>query len=361
MNDFVWQSPTKVIFGRGKESLIGEELNKAGVKKVLFVYGQGSIHKSGLSSRVLLSLAQQDIGFVSHPEVSPNPVLSHVDKGVRLACASGGIDAILAVGGGSVIDEAKTIAVALKTGDQWDHFCGLPITDALPIYTIPTISGSGSEVNCGAVLTNEKTKQKYVINSPLLYPKVSIINPELMFTVPWKYSAYGAVDAFIHAIEAYITTQEKNPLLLKGIIDALISTITRSIYIIRKEPENYNARAEFAWASMLAGSGLPIRGLTGYSFPLHAIEHSLSALYNIPHGAGLAIDFSAWLKWIDSEQDGSKKWIDSLGIPVRLKDWDIPESDIPMIAKNAMGLCRLWKMDKIYTQEAIETVLRLAI
>jgi NADP-dependent alcohol dehydrogenase len=361
MNDFVWQSPTKVIFGRGKEELIGEELARAGAKRVLFVYGRDSIVKSGLYSRIIGSFVGSSICWVEHSGVTPNPVLSHVDKGIRTVCASGGIDAILAVGGGSVIDEAKTIAVALKTGDQWDHFCGLPITDALPIYTIPTISGSGSEVNCGAVLTNEDTKQKYVINSPLLYPKVSIVNPELMFTVPREYVIYGGVDAVTHALEAYVTSPGEKSLLLKGIINTLTESVLRTTYTILEEPNNYDARAEFAWASMLAGSGLPIKGLTGYNFPVHMISHSLSSLYDLPHGAALMIIFSAWLKWVKSSDSNLEFWLDSFSKSTHLIDWDIPESDIPMIAKNAMGLCRLWKMDKIYTQEAIETVLRLAI
>ncbi|MFA6499786.1 MAG: iron-containing alcohol dehydrogenase, partial [Desulfurivibrionaceae bacterium] len=221
MFDFTFHNPTKIIFGAGKETLIGPELNAAGITRVLLVYGRSSVIKSGLLDRVLASLKGANIGCTQFGGVVSNPVLSHTREGVALAKRDQ-VEAILAVGGGSVLDEAKAIAVgALSDSDVWQFFVGKEVERALPVFTILTIAATGSEMNGNSVVTNAETKQKYNIASPHVYPRVSILNPELTHSVPLNYTAYRAVDAIAPVIEGYFTKQPGTHLqdrLVEGII-----------------------------------------------------------------------------------------------------------------------------------------------
>lgn len=381
MDDFTFHNPTKIIFGRKKEETIGEVLANDKITKVLLIYGQHSIKQSGLYDRILASLHDHSIDYIEFGGVVSNPVLSHTLKGARLAKKEQ-VGAILAVGGGSVIDEGKAIAVGATVDDDlWNYFTGATILSALPIYTVLTLAATGSEMNCGAVVTNEETKQKYNIMSPLLYPRISILNPELTCSVPANYSAYGAVDAIAHVIEAYFTKDE-GPLLLDRIVESIIKTVISTNNIIRNEPDNYEARAEFMWTATLALNGLTTTGVKGFNFPNHMIEHSLSAIYNIAHGAGLAIVIPAWMRWysqknpsqfkrfsqkifnlqsVDAGIEALENWFSALGAPTRLKDLDIPPTDISIIAENAHGLARQWGIDKIYSKDIITEILTLAV
>lgn len=381
MFDFVFQNPTKIIFGRKKEELIGRELSDAGVKKVLFVYGKESIKRSGLYDRITGSLQADKVQYVEFGGVASNPVLSHAKKGIELARQER-VDAILAVGGGSVLDEGKAIAAGVKADDDiWNYFMGKKIKDALPIFTVLTLAATGSEMNGGAVVTNEATRQKYNIQSPFTFPRVSILNPELTFTVPPAYSAYGAVDAIAHVIEAYFT-KKSGPLLQDRIVESIIKTVIATNNVIIKEPGNYDARAEFMWAATLALNGSTTTGVEGNSFPNHMIEHSLSALYNIAHGAGLAIVIPAWMRWYSKKApaqferfsqkifgltgaeagiEALENWFASLKAPIRLREADIPAGDIDRIADNAVGLAARWGIADIYRKEVIADILKLAV
>jgi alcohol dehydrogenase YqhD (iron-dependent ADH family) len=381
MFDFVFHNPTKIVFGRKKEELIGDELKQAGIGKVLLVYGRSSIKKSGLFDRIAASLARNGVQFVEYGGVVSNPVLSHTRGGVQLA-KSEKVEAVLAVGGGSVLDEGKAIAVgALAADDVWNYFIGKEVVSALPVFAVLTLAATGSEMNGNAVVTNEETKQKYNISSLLVYPRVSILNPGLTCSVPRDYSAYGAVDAIAHVIEGYFTRQAGTRLhdrLVEGIIRTVIDTNN----VIMREPDNYEARAEFMWAATLALNGLTTAGLKEYCFPNHMIEHALSAIYNIAHGAGLAIVMPAWMRWYCPQQPerferfareifglengeagivALETWFAGLQAPIRLQDVNIPAADIGMIAENAAKLAVLWGMGDLYPKEVIADILQLAI
>jgi len=378
MFDFTFHNPTKIIFGRDKESLIGQELAAAGVRKALFVYGLESIKRSGLYDRVVASLHASNIDFAECGGVEANPVLSHTRRGIAQA-KSEQVDAILAVGGGSVLDEAKAIAVGATVDDDiWHYFTGKEVVSALPVYTVLTLAATGSEMNGNAVVTNVKTRQKYNISSPHVYPRVSILNPALTFTVSPAYTAYGAVDAIAHVIEAYFTKAPGNTRLQDRLVEAAIRTIIDSTNIVLQEPENYDARAQFMWTATLALNGLTSAGVGPYSFPNHMIEHSLSAIYNIAHGAGLAVVIPAWMKWYaprNPEQfarfadkifglaDGKEgiaaleRWFVRIGAPTRLQDVGIPVDDIGMIAGNAADLATLWDIADVYTTKVIADIL----
>lgn len=381
MYDFEFHNPTKIIFGRGKEEEIGSVLNRDGIGKVLLVYGSSSIKKSGLLERLKENLGRQGVVFAEFGGVVSNPVLSHTRKGIELA-KSLDAEAILAVGGGSVLDEGKAIAVgAVAEADIWQYFTGRVVTVALPIYTILTLAATGSEMNGNSVVTNEESSQKYSLTSPLVYPRVSILNPQLTCSVPADYSAYGAVDAIAHVLEAYFTRQP-GPRLQDRMVESIVKTVMASHEVIRRHPDNYEARAEFMWTATLALNGLTSAGVGDYSFPNHMIEHSLSALYNIAHGAGLAIVMPAWMRWYSRQHpaqferfadkifglkgakagiEALEKWFQEIGAPVRLQDAGIARADIALIAENAADLARLWEVDDLYPREVIADILTLAV
>jgi NADP-dependent alcohol dehydrogenase len=381
MENFEFFNPTRIIFGKGTENKIGEILKRNKIKKILFVYGKESIKKIGLYDRVVRSLKENDIDFIEHSGVKPNPVLSHTKEGIEKAKAEK-VDAILAVGGGSVIDEGKTIAVGAKSKkDVWVYFKrGDEIKSALPVYTILTLAATGSEMNGFAVITKEETQEKLSISSEHIFPKVSILNPELTFTVSAQYQAYAAVDALAHVIEYYFSGTYC-PSLQNRLIEGLIKTIMETTERILEEPRNYNARAEFMWSATLALNGLTRLGIKGGSFPNHMIAHALGALYDLAHGACLSIVIPAWMRWYkdrniqqferfakeifnkNNADEGIvqlKSWFKKIGAPVSLKDANISSSEINKIVENAYNIAKVWQMDKDYTKKVLTEILKNA-
>lgn len=381
MNDFTYYNPTKIEFGKEKENNIGKYLHQTGIKKVLLVYGTGSIKQNGLYDRVVTSLRENNIAFEELSDVISNPVLSKTNEGIKLV-KEHHIEAILGVGGGSVADSAKAISAGAKyDGDVWDFFINkAQITEALPVFTVMTLSATASEMNGNSVIIKEDTKQKYSISSVLLNPVVSVINPQLMATVSQEYLAYSAVDVIAHSIEVYFTATT-HPKFNSRIVESIIKSIMETTEILLNDPDDYDARAEFAWVAIQALNGLTPAGTDGGNFPNHMIEHSLSALYNVAHGAGLAIVIPAWMKWYENqnpaqfkrfakeifnEEDSSKgiekleNWFAKIGAPVSLKDADIPREGIKTLAENANGLAQMWGMGEAYSEEIITEILEKA-
>lgn len=381
MNDFTYQNPTKVEFGKAKENNIGLYIKEANIKKVLLVYGMGSIKKNGLYEKIIKSLTTHGILYEELDGVVSNPLLSRVNDGIKIATEKE-IEAILAVGGGSVVDSAKAIAAGAKyDGDVWDFFIHkAEITQALPIFTVMTLSAAASEMNGNSVVMNDATKQKYSIASVHVNPKISVINPELMATVSPAYLAYSAVDIIAHCIEIYFTASQ-HPNFNSRIVEAIIKTVMQTTEILIENPNDYDARAEFAWVSLQALNGLTPAGTTGGNFPNHMIEHSLSALYNVAHGAGLAIVIPAWMKWhknqnikqyerfakeIFNEDNPDKgielleSWFAKIGAPITLNDANIPKKGIEGLAINANATANVWGMGEEYTVDTIVTILNKA-
>ena len=381
MVDFTYHTPTKIVFGKNKESFIGAEVKPFGVKKVLLCYGSERIKSDGLYKKVTDSLAKEGIAWVELGGIVSNPKLSKVKEGIALAQQQS-VDGILAIGGGSVLDSAKTIAVgALVQNDVWDFFIGkATIEKALPIFAVMTLAATGSEMNGFAVDSNEETKQKYSIQSHHIYPKVSVLNPELTKSVPNDYLAYSAVDIIAHVIEGYFTSPDQ-PHFQSRMVEGIVKTVMESTEILLQNPEDYNARAEFTWAATQALNGSTTAGTNLSGFPNHMIEHSLSALFNIAHGAGLAIVIPAWMQWyknqnhaqferfskeifgLNSVDEGIlalKNWFAKIGAPVSLGEASISKDEIANIAKNAAQTAALWGMGETYTQHAIEDILHNA-
>ncbi len=381
MNDFTYYNPTKIEFGKEKEKNIGEYLEQSGIKKVLLVYGGGSIKKNGLYSRIIDSLDKNNIEYEELSGVVSNPLLSKANEGIKLA-KDHKVEAILGVGGGSVADSAKAIAAGAKyDGDVWDFFINkAQITEALPVFTVMTLAATASEMNGNSVVMNDETKQKFSISSVLINPILSVINPELMATVSKEYLAYSAVDIIAHSIEVYFTASS-HPNFNSRIVESIIKTVIETTEILLENPNDYEARGEFAWVAIQALNGLTPAGTTGGNFPNHMIEHSLSALYNVAHGAGLSIVIPAWMKWYknqnikqferfsrevfaqESADAGIEKleaWFAKIGAPVTLADANIPKEEIEALAENAYETSKIWGMDKEYSKDIIAEILEKA-
>jgi alcohol dehydrogenase YqhD (iron-dependent ADH family) len=293
MENFSFQCQTKIIFGKGTENLVGEETKKVG-RRVLLHYGMGSIKKSGLYDKVVNSLKKSGLYFTELSGVVPNPRLSLVREGIKL-CKEKGIDFILAVGGGSVIDSAKAIAAGVYCRDVWDLFSkNIPIEKALPIGVVLTIPAAGSEASTGAVITNEK--RKLVIGSGLLRPKFAIMNPELTFTLTKFQTSCGIADMMAHVIERYFTNTT-NVDLTDKLCEATLKSMIKNAKLVMKSPDNYDYRAEIMLAGTIAHNGVLGTGREE-DWASHRIEHELSAMYDVAHGAGLAVIISAWMKYV---------------------------------------------------------------
>ena len=301
MNNFTFCTPTKVVFGRGIESKIGSTLRELGAKRVLVHFGGGSVRRSGLLGRIAQSLHEAGLSFVELGGVAPNPKLSFVRQGIEL-CRREGIDFILAVGGGSVIDSAKAIGIGLATGrDPWEYAStgtAPAPNQVFPVATVLTIAAAGSEMSNSDVITNdlETPWRKVGITSETVRPLVSFLNPENTFTVSKFQTGCGIVDIMMHTMERYFTGDTDCDLterIAEGLLIAVRDAGRRAI----ADPNDYEARATLMWASSLSHNDLTGCGKRR-KFPAHKLEHPISALHDsVAHGAGLAVVFPAWARW----------------------------------------------------------------
>ena len=356
MNNFRFCSPTEFIFGRNTVEKTGQWIKKYGGTKVLLHYGGQSAVKSGLLTQVENSLKNEFIEYVKLGGVQPNPIDTMVYQGIEL-CRKEQVNFILAVGGGSVIDSAKAIAAGVPyAGDFWNFFeKTVTINRALPIATILTIPAAGSEGSENSVITKKKEGLKRGLKSPFLRPVLSIMDPTLTFTLPPIQTASGIADMMAHIMERYFT---KTPCvdLTDRLCEAILLSIIKEAPIVMKEPHNYDVRANLMWAGNLAHNGICGTGREE-DWASHALEHEISALYEeIPHGAGLAVMFPAWMQYVYTsgidrfvqfavrvwgiEFTGDKKetalkgiialkdFFSSLGLPVNLGQLGVVRSDI---------------------------------
>lgn len=380
MLNFNFCNPTRMIFGKDTIEQLGKYVAKEGVKKVLVLYGKGSVIKNGVYDKVVKSLKDNGIEFIELSGVKPNPVLSKVKEAIALM-KENNVEGIIALGGGSTIDSAKAASAGFYyEGDVWELFEGKgKVQKALPIFTVLTISATGSEMNSGGVITKEDEKKKWAFGSPLLYPKVSVIDPTVQFTLPEKQTVNGAIDTLSHVFELYFDGT-KNTDMMDELSEGIIRTMMKHVKILLKDKENYESRSEFAWCSTLALNGYNGTGRTG-DWASHNMEHSLSAFYDISHGEGLAIVFPAWMKYVQKEdvkkferfaekifdiKEGTpeekgakaiemlKDFYRSLGAPVTLKEMGISKEDIPKLADNAAMLAPLGTLKKLEREDILK-------
>ncbi len=298
MNNFTFKIPTDIRFGKGQVECLPEELAKYG-KKVLLTYGGGSIKRTGLYDTIIRLLEGFDVYELGG--IEPNPKLTSVEIGAKM-CKEKNIDVILAVGGGSTIDASKHIScAACYDGPAWDLMMDRSlIKEALPIAVVLTICATGSEMNSGAVITNEDTNEKLEINSPLLYPSLSICDPTYLYTLPPKQTAAGTVDILSHCMEQYFQHNDE-AYITDAISEAVMKTVVKYGPIAMEEPDNYEARSNLMWASTVGLNHMLTVGKGG-AWSVHPIEHVVSAFYDITHGVGLSIITPAWMKLALSEE-----------------------------------------------------------
>ena len=296
IKDFNFYAPTRVVFGRDSEAQLPQLIRSCGASRVLVHYGGSSARKSGLLDKVFAMLDEAGIGYVELGGVVPNPLLSMVRKGIAL-CREQKVDFILAVGGGSVIDSSKAIGYGVGyDGDVWDFWCGKAVPQScLPIGVVLTIPAAGSEMSSSAVITKDEGLVKRGINSDLCRCKFCIMNPERTYTLPPYQTAAGATDIMMHTMERYFSKYEEMTL-TDAISEALLRTVKDCVIEVLRHPEDYRYRAQIMWAGSLAHNDLTECG-TEKDFATHRLEHELSALFGVTHGAGLAAIWGSWARY----------------------------------------------------------------
>ena len=392
MNNFEFYSPTRFVFGKGAEAKIGPLIKANGGSKVLLHFGGGSVKRNGVYDKVVASLEAAGLSYIPLGGVKPNPRSGLVREGIAL-CRKEGVDFVLAVGGGSVIDSAKAIAFGtLYDGDFTDRYVGKEmksqphIEKALPIGTVLTIAAAGSEGSGNSIITVEETGRKLSAKSECLRPRFSIMNPEFTYALPKYQIACGAVDMFAHLAERYFTpTRDVNVSdeLCEGLMRAVVSAGSKAV----EDPTDYAARSDLMWAGTLAHNDVCGVGRT-QDWASHGIEHELSAMYDVAHGAGLAVVMPAWMDYVknadisrfarfaakvwnvqaadeksmaDAGIAGFRAWVKSLGMPTTLTELGCNPKDIPTLAANLrLGENKLGSLLPL-TEKDVEKILESAV
>ena len=329
MQNFYYFIPTEVYFGKGQISHLGEALKQFG-SRVLLVYGGGSVKKFGVYDAVMEEIKKAGLSVTELSGVEPNPRVTTVNKGATI-CKEQQIDVVLPVGGGSTIDCAKGIAAGAKyDGDAWDLVMNSSlITDALPIVAVLTVAATGSEMDEFGVISNMETNDKKGLASPLVKPKVSIMDPEYTYSVPKYHTAAGTADIMSHLFELYFKEVEDGAYMQKRMIEALLKTCIKYGPIACEKPDNYEARSNLMWASSWAINGFLKAGFAG-AWSCHPMEHQLSAYYDVTHGVGLAILTPHWMRHILS--DRTVDLFVEYGVNVWGIDKDLDKFDIANLA-----------------------------
>ena len=297
MKDFNFYAPTRVVFGRESEEKLPQLIQQFGGGKVLVHFGGGSARRSGLLDKVEKMLTEAGISYVELGGVVPNPLLSKVREGIEL-CRRENVNFILAVGGGSVIDSSKAIGYGVGyPGDVWDFWDGKAVPrECLPIGVMLTIPAAGSEMSSSCVITNDEGMLKRGVNSDLSRCKFAIMNPERTYTLPPYQTAAGATDIMMHTMERYFSKYE-DATLTDAIAEALLRTVKEAVFEVLRHPEDYRNRAAIMWASSLSHNDLTECG-TEKDFACHKLEHELSGLFGVTHGAGLAAIWGSWARYV---------------------------------------------------------------
>ena len=380
MRNFWLNMPTEIFFGRNQIEVLSKQLKKEGTKSVLLAYGHGSIKRSGLYDKIVSILNENSVKITELPGIDPNPRITSVAKGAEL-CRDNNVDLIIAAGAGSVIDCCKAIAAArYHKGDPWDFFIRkASVKKALPICAILTLAATGSEMNGGCVLTNEKTQEKLPMGSVRLKPKFSILDPTYTFTLPKNQTAAGIADITSHVFEQYFSYPEAA--LQDYMSEAVLKTVIENAPIVLEEPENYDARANIMWAGTVALNGLLELGKDG-DWATHMIEHELSAKYDITHGVGLAILTPGWMKKVlDSKNcakfakygrnvwgitgkddmetalqaiENTADFFKSLGLPQKLSEIGIDSSKFEEMAASALKNCPIGRFKPLSAEDIVE-------
>lgn len=392
MRDFNFYAPTQVVFGKESEETVAQLIKKYGGTKVLVHYGGGSARRSGLLDKMFQLLDNGGIPYVELGGVVPNPLLSKVREGIAL-CRKEGVDFILAIGGGSVIDSAKAIAYGLHyDGDVWDFWNGKAVPQqSTPTGAVLTIPAAGSEMSDSCVITNDEGMLKRGVNSDLCRCKFAIMNPERTYTLPPYQTAAGVTDIMMHTMERYFGV-DKGLALTDGMAEALMRTVKNSVFEVLKNPEDYLHRAEIMWAGSLSHNNLMECG-TGKDFASHKLEHELSGMFGVTHGAGLAAIWPSWARFVVKKHaarfaqfavnvmdvpndftnleatalkgiEALERFYHAIGMPINMRELigrELTDAEIAELVEKASrgGTLMLGGLEKLGTKE-METIYRMA-
>ncbi len=342
--------PTRIIFTAGGLSQLSGIAGEWG-KKPLLITGRDSMRRLGITNRVVKDLEKEKLAVTTFEKVEPNPRVTTIDEAARIF-RENRLDLIIALGGGSVMDAAKGVAMAASgTKSVWHYIenQAQPESNVPPIIAIPTVAASGSESNCGAVITNWATHEKMVLSHKSLYPAVSIVDPELTLHLPLNQTLQGVVDIFCHLVEPYLTDTNQSPL-ADGIRETAMKMVITNTPSIRDNLKNINVRTQLSWASTIACSAFASLGGGGGGMSLHGIEHAISAYSDVAHGEGLAALLPAWMEYTkpvaaerfkqlgervfgNKDSIGStRRWLESIGMDIHLRDFGIEYGSLGQIA-----------------------------
>ncbi|ULL18939.1 iron-containing alcohol dehydrogenase [Paenibacillus sp. H1-7] len=381
MIPFAYHNPTRLLFGKGTLEHLQTQIPLYG-SNVLLVYGGGSIKRNGLYDQVMAQLDKLGVKVHEVSGVEPNPRLTTVQRGIDV-CKQEGIDFILAVGGGSVIDCVKAIAIGAKfEGNVWDIITRKASADqALPFGTVLTLAATGSEMNSGSVITNWETKEKYGWGSPLVFPRFSILDPQYTFTVPKDQTVYGMVDIMSHVFEQYFHQSGQSPV-QDGFCETILRTVIETAPKLIDQLDHYEYRETILYSGTMALNGILAMGTRG-DWATHNIEHAVSAVHDIPHGGGLAILFPHWMRHVmdtdlsrfvqlavrvfgvnpDNRSDREvalegikalRSFWTSIGAPSRLSDYGIGEESIELMTDKAMVNGPFGNFKKLQREDVVQ-------
>jgi butanol dehydrogenase len=387
MENFNFYLPTTIHFGKGEITKLGTSIKQFGGSKVLLAYGGGSIKNNGIYDAVVNELKKENIKYVDCDGIKSNPPVEDVNRGIKLY-RENNLDFILAVGGGSTIDAAKAMAAGVcYDGDVMDLMAGGKgeIKNAAPLASVLTMAGTGSELDMGGVITAGEDHKKHTIMHPLLYPKFSILDPTYTFTVPEKHTMAGCFDALDHLIECYFVAGSESTDVQNMMNEGVMKTIIKHAPLLLENPEDYNARANIMWASSMALASFQfVLGKKGSNWPMHAMGHELSSLYDMTHGVTLALITPAYLEfslekapeytWLfanfarnvfsvneESDELAAKMGIEKLKefilkikMPKNLKEAGVEEDKLEYLAEKATEYGNIGPMCKIEKEEALE-------
>jgi alcohol dehydrogenase YqhD (iron-dependent ADH family) len=388
MHSFEYHIPTRIVFGEGSVKRAGEIASEYGKRVMLVSYDEDLIKKIGFYDKAMGPLKEAGLEVIPLFGVKSNPDVTLVREGIKL-CKDKNVDLVIALGGGSAMDTAKGIAVGAKyDGDVWDFPTGkATIEDALPIMTVVTIPATSSEMNPVSVLNNDEVRRKDGFLSPFMYPSVSILDPELTYTLPWKQTAISAADIVSHLMEGYINHTVDWAPMQDHYAQGMIRTIMECTERLQKDLNDKEARAMFMWAATYAWNGFYVCGLGTYDQIIHIVGHSFSAFYDIPHGSAMSVSIPAVMKYHRDERlkkfslfaneifgidggisketaqkgiDALEAWFKEIGVPVTFAEAGMPTDELDSMADDILETAHRWGTTS-YTKEMIMEILNLAI
>jgi alcohol dehydrogenase YqhD (iron-dependent ADH family) len=381
--------PTRIIFGEGTVNNLGDVVKQFGSNAFLVTYDKSFMKKIGIYQKVLNSLNNAGIKVTEHFGVKSNPSIEDARKAIKVVKKSKP-DVIIAVGGGSVIDEAKAIGIgACSKDDIWDLVTGkAEIKASLPVVTVVTIPATSSEMNATCVMTNEKLKRKEGFGNPLMYPKVSILDPQLTYTIPLKQTAYSATDIISHIFEGYLAHNDSFVPMQNRYCENIIKTTIECMNKLLKNPKDAQSRAMIMWTATYSWNGFYVCGLGRFDNPIHILGHSFSAFYELPHGAAMSITILATMRYhlnekksryaqlarqvfevceeddLKAAKQGIKlleKWFKKIGTPTNFKEANMPENELAKLADDALLTAKMWGLEDLWNKERALDMLKLCI